>query len=59
MQHEIKRYVEMAMRSERSEFYRGYIAGLCDLYQANYSDNPRWLIEALNWYIPNRKEAQS
>ena len=50
MQSEIKRYVEMAMRQPRSEYWRGYIAGLCDLYQANFSDTPRWLVEALNWY---------
>jgi hypothetical protein len=50
MQTEIERFVKAGMRSERSEFYRGYIAGLCDLYRANFSDNPRWLTEALVWY---------
>lgn len=45
-------HLKMAMSSERSEFYRGYIAGICDLWPHFFPDQPRLVLEARDWYKP-------
>lgn len=50
MQESIKNAILAAMNRERTEFNHGYLLALVELYRANFSDTPKWLIEAANWY---------
>jgi hypothetical protein len=50
LQEQLKAFIFMAMRQPRSDYWHGYLTGMCDLYGKLFDDRPTWLTEALKWY---------
>jgi hypothetical protein len=44
-----------AMRAERSEFERGYLSALVDLWKGRFTDTPALIEKACGWYKPQPK----
>ena len=46
------------MRAPRSEFERGYLAALTDLWKRKFTDTPPLIVRACDWYKPILKKGE-